>query len=92
MLAEYPSDSPGRYRGICLWYHLRMEEDQLWEHRDCADFVQRIPDVDAMGHYTYKVSRDNLGSAYRISTSARRRANLGLVISLLGIAAALLAR
>jgi len=85
LFAEYSSDYPERYSGMCLWYQFRLEEDQVWESRECSDFVERIPDVDPIGHFRYKVSRDNLGSAYRISTSARRRANLGLVISVVGI-------
>jgi hypothetical protein len=74
-----------KHVGVCMWYQIRLMETDVWEHRECKDFFEGIPGFHAMDHFDYKIKRDNLGDAYRKAVSARKRANLGIGISVTGI-------
>jgi len=84
--SKYPDDHTEKvYAGVCLWYQTRLPEHAVYEPRRCPDFCERIPGVEAMEHFAYKVKRDNLGDAYRQATRAKRLAYIGLVLSILGL-------
>lgn len=88
---KYPDDHhEQKWAGVCMWYQHRLIDDDVWEHRECSDFFERIPGLHPMDHFDYKLKRDNLGDAYTKAKSAQKRANIGLVLSVTGILLAVL--
>jgi hypothetical protein len=84
--SEYPEDhKESRIRGVCLWYQIRLPEEQVYESRKCPDFFERIPDLSPMGHFDYKTKRDNLGDAYSSAKRAKVLAYISLCVSLVGL-------
>jgi len=84
--AEYPEDRTEReYAGACLWYQIRLPSEQVFEKRECSDFFEKLPGVHPMDQFEYKVKRDNLGDAYETAKSSKVRANVALVLSILGL-------
>ena len=82
MWAEYPHDHhEQKYEGVCMWFQLRLEQDQVWEKRECADFIERIPGMNPMEHFNFKATRDDMGSAHAEAKTARVRANASLAFS-----------
>ena len=83
---KYPDNHhEQKYAGVCMWYQMRLHETDVWEHRECPDFFERIPGMHPMDHFDYKLKRDNLGEAYTKAQAAQKRANIGLGLSILGI-------
>ena len=70
---------------MCLWYQLRLRPDDEFTERDCQDYFERMPGVSPMGHFDYKIKRDNLGDAYRHAKRAKVLAYIGIVLSLIGL-------
>ena len=84
--SSYPKDHPEqKYRGVCLWYQTRLHSDEVFEERACEHFEDRIPGLTPMGHFDYKVKRDNLGDAYLTARSAKVLAYVGIGISIVGL-------
>lgn len=81
-----------RYAGTCLYYQTRLEEDQVYEERDCGDFFESLPGLTPIQQFDYKVKRDGLRDAYitarraeKQAVRARRMAIFGVVMSLIGM-------
>ena len=80
---EYPPNQrEQKWAGVCLWYQMRLPDNEVWEDRECRDFFERVPGFHAMDHFDYKIKRDNLGSAYTTAKRAKALAYVGLAISL----------
>lgn len=91
MWSKYPSSHPERkYDGVCLWYQIRLVQDDVYKERECKDFFERIPDMTAIDHFDYKVKRDNLGDAYATAKRSKNLAWFGVVTSLVSIGLAIL--
>jgi len=83
---QYPDDHPEKkWAGVCLWYQMRLVEDEVFEPRECGDFFERIPNVPPIEQMNYKVGRDNLRDAYVVARRSRVIAYLSLVISVLAL-------
>ena len=80
--ANYPADHPEKtYAGTCLYYQTRLVSQEVFEHRVCRDFFEKIPGLSPIQQFNYKMSRDNLGDAYRTAKRARKLAYVSLVLS-----------
>ncbi len=87
---SYPDDyHEKKWAGVCLWYQIRLHEHDVWEERQCGDFMEAIPQLSPMQHLDYKVKRDNLGDAYQAARRSKRLALTSLAISVTGLALAL---
>ena len=84
LFGKYPDDHPERHAGICVWYQVKLEDDEVYEYRDCKDYFESIPGMHIMDHFDYKVRRDNLGDAYLNSVIAKSRSTVGIVVAILG--------
>jgi len=81
---QYPEHHPEKkYAGVCLWYQVQLIEDQVYEPRECGDFIERVPGWSAREHFDHKVVRDELGTAYREAGYSRRMAYTALGLSVL---------
>ena len=81
--ADYPEYYPEKvYAGTCLYYQTRLVPEEVFEHRVCVDYFERIPDLTPLQHFEYKAKRDHLGDAYRTAKRAKRLAYVSLVVSL----------
>lgn len=83
---KYPSDHPEtKWAGVCLWYQKRIVPTTEYEAIDCADFLERVPQLTPIQHFDYKVKRDNLGDAYAIAKRSKVIAIVSLTLSIAGI-------
>ena len=83
---QYPEDFDEKtYAGACLWYQFRLPEEEVFESRECTDFVERIPGYDPMKHFDYKVRRDDLGVAYKEARFSKRLSIVALAMSAAGL-------
>jgi hypothetical protein len=88
---KYPDNHhEQKHAGVCIWYQMRLQDDDVWKERKCKDFFERMPGFHAMDHFDYKVKRDNLGDAFVTAKRARIVAYVSLGISLTGLALKLL--
>lgn len=88
---QYPDNhSEQKWAGVCIWYQMRLPDDEVWEDRECKDFFERMPGFHAMDHFDYKIKRDNLGSAYTAAKRAKILAYVGLAISLTSLSLGIL--
>jgi len=84
--SKYPEGHPEKkYAGVCLWYQIRLDQDSVYESRECPDFFERVPGLAPIEHFNYKVKRDNLGDAYVQASRAKIIAYVGVVLSLIGL-------
>lgn len=80
---KYPDDHhEQKYAGVCIWYQIRLQDDEVWEDRDCKDFFERIPGYHPLDHFEYKCKRDELGDAFKEAYSARLMSWLSLAVAL----------
>ena len=87
MWNAYPAEHrEQKYAGICLFFRLQLHEDEVYEQRDCAEFVERIPGVEPLAHYDYKVSQDRIGDAHKQAKRAKVLAYIGIILSVTGLA------
>ena len=85
--AAYPEDhKEKKYSGVCMWYQIKLAEDQVFEHRECIDFQEKIPNMNPKEHFDYKVRRDNLGGAFTTAKLSKRLSITALILSILGLA------
>jgi hypothetical protein len=88
---KYPENHhEQKFAGVCLWYQIRLADDQVFEERDCKDFFERVPGLTPLDHFEYKAKRDNVGDAYRTAMRSKVIAYIGLAISAASLAASLL--
>jgi hypothetical protein len=86
MWSKYPDHHhEKKYAGVCLWYQTRLVEGEVFEERECGDFFERVPGMNAMDHLDYKIKRDNLGDAYTTARFSKRLALIGVVISVVSL-------
>ena len=84
--AKYPDNHhEKKYAGVCLWYQTRLVDGEVFEERECKDFFERVPGMNAMDHMDYKIKRDNLGDAYQTASRSKRLAVFGVVTSLVSL-------
>ena len=84
--SKYPDNyHEQKYAGVCLWYQHRLVEADVFERRECDDFLKVIPDLTPMNHFDYKIKRDNLGDAYQTASRSKRLAVFGVVTSLVSL-------
>ena len=87
---EYSSSHKEKeYAGVCMWYQLRLREGDVWQNRECPDFFERIPGLHSMGHFDYKIKRDNLGEAWQAAQFSKKLAWFGVGTSLISLTLAL---
>ena len=85
MWADYPEDHPEKkWAGVCLWFQMRLPEEEVWEHRECAEFFERVPGVDPLRHFDFKVKRDQIGAAWKAARRAEKLAWFSIVMTLFG--------
>ena len=85
--SKYPDNhKEQKYAGVCLWYQHRLEDDQVFEQRECGDFFERVPGLTSMDHFDYKIKRDNLGDAYTQARFSKRLAYTSLMLSVISLA------
>ena len=65
--------------GECLWYHVEIPEDSLFEHRDCEQFHKKLSDWSASDHWDYARQRSDMHDGFK----SAQRAVLFSIISLL---------
>lgn len=74
---KYPPDhEEKKFAGVCVWYQLRLPEDEVFEHRECKDFFEAIPGLSTIEHFGYKIKREEIGDAY---TEAKRSKTMGII-------------
>ena len=80
--STYPEDHPEtKYAGVCVWYQLRLPRHEVFEHRECHEFFERIPGVAPMGHFQYKLQQDNLRDSYILAKRSKVLSYVAVVIS-----------
>jgi len=83
---KYPSSyKEGEFVGACLWYQFRLTEDEVYRHRKCADFYEKLPGVSPGEHFDYKVKRIDMNSAYIEAKLGKRLAVAALSISVISV-------
>jgi len=83
MWAAYPEDHPEKkFAGVCLWYQMRLPEDEVWRDRECNEFFERIPGVPALRHFDFKLKRDQIGAAWKAAQRAERLAWFSVAMAL----------
>lgn len=88
---KYPDNHhEQKWAGVCIWYQIRLMDDDVWEERTCPTFFERIPGLHVMDHLDYKIKRDNLGEAYTIAKRSRVLAYAGVAISVTSLTLSLL--
>lgn len=87
---KYPDNHhEQKYAGVCVWYQIRLMDDDVWEGRTCPTFFERIPGLHVMDHMDYKIKRDNLGDAYTQARFSKRLAIMGAVLSVISLGVSL---
>ena len=71
---------------MCLWYRLRLPEEEVWEKRECPEFFEKIPDWTSQQHWAYATQHQDLGRTYRASKRALVFSLAALAFSLTGFA------
>jgi len=83
---KYPdSHTEQKWAGSCLWYQIRLADDEVFTERECDRFFEKIPGVSPMEHFDYTLRRDELG---RLRAEHRRALWISitaLVLSLIGL-------
>tara|TARA_B100001123_G_scaffold235179_3_gene263788 strand:+ start:6086 stop:6388 length:303 start_codon:yes stop_codon:yes gene_type:complete len=83
---KYPDNwHEEKWAGVCLYYQLRLIPEDVFEERDCEDFLEKVPEVSAMEHFNYKLKRDGLGNAYKTSKRAFWFSCVALTVSIGGL-------
>jgi hypothetical protein len=86
--SAYPEEHREQvYKGVCLWYQLRLREDGVFDRRDCPDFFESIPGMTPLEQFDYKIKRENIGDAYTQAKRAQRLAYTGILLSVLALVA-----
>ncbi len=88
---KYPENHhEQKWAGVCVWYQMRLQDDEVWEDRKCPDFFERIPGFHTLDHFDYKCKRDELGDAFREANSARLLSWISLGVAVSALAAEML--
>jgi hypothetical protein len=83
---SYPEDHPEtKFSGVCVWYQFRLLQHEVYEHRECPDFFERVPGMTSLEHFQYKVQRENLRDAYVIAKRSKVLAYIALAISIFSL-------
>jgi hypothetical protein len=83
---SYPIDHKEKaFSGVCLWYQTRLTNQEVYSHRECPDFIERIPNHSADWHFDYKVKRVELGTAHKEARRSTWIAYVALFVSALGL-------
>ena len=77
-LLQLDGDLGKRIAGECLWFHMEIPKDALFEHRDCEQFHKRIKTWPALQHWNYARQRSDMHDGFK----AAQRAVLFSIISL----------
>jgi hypothetical protein len=62
-----------------------MTPDEVWDPRECAAFIERIPGLAPVDHFDYKMKRDSLGNAYDTARRSIVIAVVSVMLSVLGL-------
>ena len=65
--------------GECLWFHMEIPKDALFEHRDCDQFHKKLEAWSAREHWDYARQRSDMHDGFK----AAQRAVLFSLISML---------
>ncbi len=80
---KYPDDHPEKkYAGVCLWYQIRLHENEVYEQRDCTEFLERVPGYDAAWHFDHISARNKMADAFTTMKKSDRRAKIALGLSI----------
>ena len=84
--SAYPQDhKEKKFVGVCLWFHTRLAEDEVFEPRECDEGFERVPGLTPAEHFDHKVKRDDLGKAYSEARRAKHLAYAGMAVALIGL-------
>ena len=84
--APYPEDyKEQKYRGTCLYFQIRLREDQVYEERDCKEFFELIPGWTPFQQFDYKLKRDQLGAGFQTDRRARFLGYTAIVLSIVSL-------
>ena len=67
------------YRG------LQIPDDDLWEHRTCPEYIQKIPDWSPEDHFDFELKRHGVERSWRASKRATFFSLAALVISVISL-------
>ena len=71
-----------KWAGRCLWFGHSLHKDEVWDQRECDDFIERIPELDPIEHFEHKIKLENLKAAYDTALRSKRVAYAGLTLSI----------
>ncbi len=74
-----------KYTGVCMWYQIRLPDEEVFAERECKDFFEQIPGLHPFDHFKYKIQRDNLGDAYTTANRAKVISYISITLSILGM-------
>jgi len=74
---------------MCLWYRIRLPEDEVWEQRKCPQFFECIPHWDSSQHWSYALRHHDLGRSWRASRRALFFSAAALLLSMVGFVVSL---
>ena len=84
--AEYPNNfEEKKWAGVCLWYQFRLPEDEVWEHRKCQQFFERMPQWDALQHWNYALRHHDIGRGWKAGRRSLIFSLAAMAISIFGL-------
>jgi hypothetical protein len=84
-------DGVSKQAGVCLMYRgLDIPEDALWEHRQCAEYTQKIPDWTPEQHFEFEVKRHGVERSWRANRRAMIFSCAALTVSIVTLISKLL--
>ena len=84
---KYPdSHHEKKWAGACLWFQLRLADDEVFKERECSEFFEKIPGTTPLEHLDYKLRRDEAGRKHRVDRRTFWISIIALLFSLLSLA------
>jgi len=68
-----------------MWFQHRLHDNEVYESRECSEFMEAIPGWTPQELLDYKIKRDDLGKAHREALRSKRLAYVGITLSILGL-------
>tara|TARA_R110000824_G_scaffold199734_3_gene383695 strand:+ start:1307 stop:1597 length:291 start_codon:yes stop_codon:yes gene_type:complete len=67
--------------GECLWYHMEVPTDALFEHRDCDQFHKKLSGWSASDHWDYARQRSDMHDGFKAAQKAVLFSIISLVVA-----------
>jgi hypothetical protein len=68
-----------------MWFQMQIPRDAVWDDRKCKEFFEAIPNVSPLEHWTYRISRDDIGTTERSAKFALFFSSCSLILSLIAL-------